>query len=1795
MAADEEGQASNDGIASEGAERVRAMRAEGLDDGAIRRALRGLDHSEQEIASFLAEADSAISGPTDSPATGMPEGGLARIEELRARGLPEKTIRAVLREEGWSEAAIHAVLPRAPTPRTPRPEPPPRDPNLTRLEMEWERYQPSLKVAGLTLPLGLLLCAIGRYYYASVHESGKYVVIQEGHCPHATPLVAGAMFLFVAVGILLGALVKWIPLQVLLRQRMRELDRPPELADSQARPAPPGPTPPSALEADELARRVRRGTLAARAYQVLACAVWAAGAYWVVRWYLTLPMVGISWEDTGFAVLFFSIGAVLLLDLGISGSIACVYSLRSGRPLVYWKPKGMRRPGRGLAFPWTREYVENYDRPDWVRPHGSWGAVFECVGAVLVMPALAILPFWAAWHTMAQHPLVQARGARILPLVDQWIKPRTGSSPPVVLSSQAGRGSLQALRERWVEVTGPVAWLGGHDLALGWAGEVGSVVCAMHGMSGMTGVPRQAHAGDSVTVLGKAGRVRDGVVAVGQPPSTTLHLDDCVVLRHEPGGGPPRLPGAVASAPFGKTPEATTEDGVLGVASADPGEPGSPAQESGELTTDDDAASPTSAEGHEARDLVADARQLKDEGRLDEAEAVLQEALASDPDDPEAHCLMAWVLLSLDRAGESADEFGAVLKLAPDSQMAQEAHSALERLGLAKPLAEEVRLPDQTHVAGPASPAEGVESTGLAATEYRQLPPGSPEPTELTSDVLLTRAEQLSEEHCEPVAAALLEAAATGGYGTPELHYTAAQALIAIGCEDRAAKQLQDACRARRNGPYVERAAADLAAMGAPIPVREDLRFLWWFIPAMVLVFVGFYWLLGRLLPPRLRRTWMWAIGFAPGLVLVLTAGIHLLIEAQGYGFGCNFEAPLGQLARGLHDHVPGIPHAFGVPAGCRVEAVVLPTLDALTTEPDSAQDTVHALEVGDGLALNLNLGVVDSTVGAWSCTGGSALVGVRPVDFSVVDEGNGTGRPLPPTLDVAEASYDSLRLKATLGAEPEDLGKLLPVEVSADVLHYPYASGRELEPATATFSTRFWLLPISPDEAHAGEGYRAYLADQVRLLLYVTLAVGGLPLLVGTVCMVRLFMARSEIRQWRERRKADGPPPGASVACKLCGAGLSPGEYTMVGDLPICRTCHEGLAGEVRATVENKADRGMVLLRDSTGHLRRPNTTDIDRIMMAAAGIQGRAAPPNESPAPPTAIMDRVMDEFEQHLRQVPRVAPSQPDYAESHYSDLVEAMVVAFHGETAFVKRRWSRRVEGVLEKWLSPESCRPFLQASKEFVAAFPSRMVARAQRYLNGPPGDLRRKYVDVMMATVQHDPTVTREASRLWHESAPALTDAPGDVQEGPPSATHNTHGSLSGEVVMFEDTCGGSPPEEYLRALGAIGYPDQLAGPDDMAARITSIMDVMETHRLPMVDQGEMQRLASACSDWGYGPVSSGPKAAVADILAKSIWGTGARRVKPPPFGPFGRESVSRAQRCGLERSCQFITADTAGDSMVYSHVVSRRDADTWWFAGYTVHSARTLSQLPSAKPLAASPGRHGLPREFLESLPLRTPNKGPDTATSVDRYVAECISFRFPTSGRQQGPDDVPGTDEIAAAGNAGLTEETVRLAQAMISGHPHYYFPYLWIGIVHIGEGEYAKAREALIQGLERAERKDSLCSRLGVVGWKLGDLREACKWWIRSAVIQLDTGRLEDNDPFLYLSAVAYALYLAHIGTRLGGCASRISGGTYLEPRTAASLNSLVLQRDFTLARLEDGSYLGRGGSARPWPCGCCAACT
>ena len=86
---------------------------------------------------------------------------------------------------------------------------------------------------------------------------------------------------------------------------------------------------------------------------------------------------------------------------------------------------------------------------------------------------------------------------------------------------------------------------------------------------------------------------------------------------------------------------------------------------------------------------------------------------------------------------------------------------------------------------------------------------------------------------------------------------------------------------------------------------------------------------------------------------------------------------------------------------------------------------------------------------------------------------------------------------------------------------------------------------------------------------------------------------------------------------------------------------------------------------------------------------------------------------------------------------------------------------------------------------------------------------------------------------------------------------------------------------------------------------------------------------------------------------------------------------------------------------------------------------------------------------------------------------------------------------------------------------------FLYLWSATIMTDCGEIDAARHEYELGVSAAKEKYSLCAGRAMLEFKHGTLRDAAKWWIRSVVLQIRSGNVDEVESFLYLGYIAKAI--------------------------------------------------------------------
>jgi FMN phosphatase YigB (HAD superfamily) len=162
------------------------------------------------------------------------------------------------------------------------------------------------------------------------------------------------------------------------------------------------------------------------------------------------------------------------------------------------------------------------------------------------------------------------------------------------------------------------------------------------------------------------------------------------------------------------------------------------------------------------------------------------------------------------------------------------------------------------------------------------------------------------------------------------------------------------------------------------------------------------------------------------------------------------------------------------------------------------------------------------------------------------------------------------------------------------------------------------------------------------------------------------------------------------------------------------------------------------------------------------------------------------------------------------------------------------------------------------------------------------------------------------------------------------------------------------------------------------------------------------------------------------------------------------------------------------------------------------------------------------------------------------DAYVDECFRIDFDEMYDGRVWHEVPEAKAIPEAADAGRLDEALRLAEELRRDQPDYCFGYCWLAELHRRQNRDEDARKALIDGLEHARSKQSLCTAMGELEWKGRNLSEAAKWWIKSVAVQVGSQYATDYVAFLHLSYVAEALGLRTACSELRSWVDRLPCG-------------------------------------------------
>ncbi|MFC1806217.1 hypothetical protein ACFL09_04465 [Planctomycetota bacterium] len=182
-----------------------------------------------------------------------------------------------------------------------------------------------------------------------------------------------------------------------------------------------------------------------------------------------------------------------------------------------------------------------------------------------------------------------------------------------------------------------------------------------------------------------------------------------------------------------------------------------------------------------------------------------------------------------------------------------------------------------------------------------------------------------------------------------------------------------------------------------------------------------------------------------------------------------------------------------------------------------------------------------------------------------------------------------------------------------------------------------------------------------------------------------------------------------------------------------------------------------------------------------------------------------------------------------------------------------------------------------------------------------------------------------------------------------------------------------------------------------------------------------------------------------------------------------------------------------------------------------------------------------GTPRTPLPSLlPRRGPEEDPDPLppelSSPQVYVDQCLHWGGQESRESRDGFAMQDVRQASVLGSGHGTDKDVQLAWTLIAKYPDLDMPYYWLSHHCALRSNLGEARDILDKGLATCKRKRLLCVEYAWVECEAGRLLPAVKWWLRSAVLEVVSGRPISYEPFMYLAYLAAMCGLPGVAERL-----------------------------------------------------------
>lgn len=147
------------------------------------------------------------------------------------------------------------------------------------------------------------------------------------------------------------------------------------------------------------------------------------------------------------------------------------------------------------------------------------------------------------------------------------------------------------------------------------------------------------------------------------------------------------------------------------------------------------------------------------------------------------------------------------------------------------------------------------------------------------------------------------------------------------------------------------------------------------------------------------------------------------------------------------------------------------------------------------------------------------------------------------------------------------------------------------------------------------------------------------------------------------------------------------------------------------------------------------------------------------------------------------------------------------------------------------------------------------------------------------------------------------------------------------------------------------------------------------------------------------------------------------------------------------------------------------------------------------------------------------------EPASAAEGYVAGCLRPAFEELEEERTWDSDPSFRDVLDPLNRQDHETAAREAEKLVGRFPDLHLGYAWWASALLPLGELEQAREVLLEGLQRSRKKYTLCTKLGELEWKAGDLAEAVYWWVQAVLAQESLERYGgDVGSYLHLHYVA-----------------------------------------------------------------------